>query len=179
MAKDQPAADSASANATADGRATASATTNIKAAEANDARVVEMQARLASLEEELASAKSSAADVDALKAQLVTLQTQVASGQSAKDAPETILAERASFRQVRSDDKVKIVIATSEGEDGKQPVFVSVNGLGYYIPRDSEEVVPRCVYENLRNATITDWTLVEGRPIDGREVPRYNIQVIL
>lgn len=166
-------------------------------ATAPDQRLVDMEARLRAAEDKAAAAEDKAAAAEAkataaeAKAKEATAATaaqaaemervareQAEAQESAEQAAQTVRAEREGFEQVRSDKKVKIRIATGEGEVGKQPVFASVNGYEIHIPRDKEVLVPRCVYENLLHATITDWTLVDGRPTEGREIPRYNVQVL-
>ena len=48
--------------------------------------------------------------------------------------------------------KCKIVLHAQEGEMGEVPQYVGFNGKDFYIPRDVECIVPKGVYEVLKNS---------------------------
>lgn len=54
--------------------------------------------------------------------------------------------------EVRNAPKVRVIIHNQEGPSGDQPVFVSVNGMGYSIPREIPTLIPKPILEALQNA---------------------------
>ena len=70
------------------------------------------------------------------------------------DPVETIVLNQlmGAAEEVRSAPKKRIMIHNQEGPDGDKPVFVSVNGMGYSIPREVPTLVPVPIIEALRNA---------------------------
>lgn len=74
---------------------------------------------------------------------------------------------------------VTIMIPSSSDFDGKDDVFVSVNGKDYLLQRDVEVTVPIAVANVLRDAkkTVHD-TDQHGRIVSSREVARFPFQTI-
>ena len=63
----------------------------------------------------------------------------------------------------------KLTIFNGEGDNGKSPVFVGVNGHGNLIPREKEWEVPKGVIDALNDATIRVYD-----ESGSREVRRFN-----
>jgi hypothetical protein len=120
-----------------------------------------------SLADQLAQANVKAEQADALADQLEQVQKQAVAAAAAAAKAETV-----AFAEVRNDTKVKLKILNGEGAGGRKAVFCCVNGLEFYVPREKEVELPKCVYKSLLDAKDVD-------PTDGREVPRFNIQVMV
>lgn len=67
---------------------------------------------------------------------------------------------------------VKLTIATGEGPDGNQDVYVGFNYHSYQIKRGEQVTVPEGVVTILKNA-VNESLDSAGRPT---RVPRYNIE---
>ncbi|MDO9084207.1 MAG: hypothetical protein Q7U56_13100 [Humidesulfovibrio sp.] len=139
-------------------------------------------ARIAELERSLAKANENATVVDQLQRQLAELTAQMAEmTRSVQAGPEGPTAEEArseaeTLQTVINDKRVKVIIATEEGDAGKKPVPVLVNGHMVFIPRGIEAVIPECAYKALLNAAETRWeTDDSGRPGQSSTMPRFNI----
>ncbi|MBI5520211.1 MAG: hypothetical protein HY916_09140 [Desulfovibrio sp.] len=139
--------------------------------------------RIAMLEKKLQEANAGLDAMGDLQRQFQELQEKIKDMQSisagsdiAAAVAEDLKAEAEVMAHVINDKRVKIRIASGEGEAEKKPVPVLVNGHMVFIPRDKDSVVPKCAYEALINATYTTWeTDASGRPGEPREVPRYNV----
>lgn len=75
-------------------------------------------------------------------------------------------------------DKVEILIPSTRGDDGKDDVFVGVNGSTFLIKRDEKVRIPVEILEALNNAVQKEYEL-DKRTDKLREVetPRYVVQV--
>ena len=78
----------------------------------------------------------------------------------AKNSPEAkaeaSIPEPEPKAEERKPGRYRILIMSSEQDDGKAPVPVGVQGRVTSIPRDKEVVVSAAVYEVLKNAIQTD-----------------------
>lgn len=152
-------------------------------AAAADETAAKTDARIAELEKKLEKANSRDSVVENLQEQLKALQAQIvdmatAKAEAASDAAseEELKSEAEVLRSVIHDARVKIRIASGEGDAEKKAVPVIVNGHMVYIPRDVDAEVPRCAYEALLAAAETKWvTDLQGRPGQPHQVPRFNI----
>jgi vacuolar-type H+-ATPase subunit I/STV1 len=151
-------------------------------AASGEALAAETDARIAELEKKLAEANSKASAVDNLRDRLAELQNTVRLMQAtgtesiAGATVDELKSEADMLKSVINDKRVKIRIATEEGEAGKAAVSVIVNGHLVYIPRGVESEIPNCAYQALMNATETRWeTDEQGRPSKPDEVPRFNV----
>lgn len=79
-------------------------------------------------------------------------------------------------------DYVTVIIASTEEVGGKEPVWVSVNGRGLYIPRGTPSRIHKRYEHALKNAvrTVYEQETVNGIPGDivGRAVHSYPYTVI-
>lgn len=77
-----------------------------------------------------------------------------------------------------STGKLKTVtIHAAEGEDGNRPVFLSINGYAYQIPRGKPVQVPAEVVEVLSNAVVSTYKVRGGGEVEELQVPRYAFSV--
>jgi hypothetical protein len=77
-----------------------------------------------------------------------------------------------------SGKRVELTIMQDSGENGREPVFVGLNGTGYQIPRGIPVNVPVEVLEVLNNATMTVYESSAGMTVPkGREVKRFAYNV--
>jgi hypothetical protein len=76
-------------------------------------------------------------------------------------------------RGVLSGERIELTINQTDGENGREPVFVGLDGIGYQIPRGVPVNVPVELLEILDNAvqTVYESTGTVARP---REVKRYS-----
>lgn len=82
-------------------------------------------------------------------------------------------AEPAHPSVAKDDERVTIIIGTSESD--KQPVPVSVNGRNYVMQRGKEVSVPPCVLEVLDHAVKQVW---DSEMKEYSKVKRYPYQVV-
>ena len=87
----------------------------------------------------------------------------------------TVKAKPASPKAVKM---VKCVINSSEGTEGANDVFVSLNGVAYQIRRDVEVALPEPVLQVLKEAVIHGYvTDQNGAPVKNKLIPRYAITI--
>jgi hypothetical protein len=105
-----------------------------------------------------------------------------AKGRNLKQIPkDDVVNEMMSdINEVRSAEKVTILIHSGAGKLGGEPVFVAVNGIGYSIPRDKPVSVPLPILLALENAKETRHYREEvdsksAGPVIARQVPRFAI----
>lgn len=84
----------------------------------------------------------------------------------------------ANFDDQLCGDKAKIEIYESEGDGGKDDVFVQINGYAYKIKRGVEVLVPVEVLSVLENATMTIYNNAAGGGHDERKVKRFAYTVL-
>lgn len=72
--------------------------------------------------------------------------------------------------------KAELNIQSGHDEIGRQAVFLSINGVGFHIPRDTTVVVPAEVIEVLDNAVQKIYEKV-GNNLVERSVKRYAYNV--
>ena len=100
------------------------------------------------------------------------LQTEPA---AERPADGTVKAKPASPKAVKM---VKCVINSSEGTEGANDVFVSLNGVAYQIRRDVEVALPEPVLQVLKEAVIHGYvTDQNGAPVKNKLIPRYAITI--
>ena len=88
-----------------------------------------------------------------------------------------------SAEEIRNAKKVRIIMHNQEGILGNQPVFVSVNGMGYSIPRDVPVVIPVPILKALEDAVETKYYREESNgvfigPMLERQVRRFPFSII-
>lgn len=76
-------------------------------------------------------------------------------------------------RQLRQQEKVTIRIPSTEGVDGKNPVFVGVNGVSFLIQRDMDTKVPISIVHALNDAQQTRYTQEKDGTMTPRKVHTY------
>lgn len=76
-----------------------------------------------------------------------------------------------------SGDKVSITIYEQEGEMGREAVFVSVNGVGYQIPRDVRSSIPVEVLHALENCVQDIHESLPTGEMKRRSLRRFNFIV--
>lgn len=76
-----------------------------------------------------------------------------------------------------SGDKVSITIYEQEGEIGREGVFVSVNGVGYQIPRDVRSIIPVEVLHVLENSVQDIHESLANGDMKRRALRRFNFSV--
>ncbi len=89
--------------------------------------------------------------------------------------------EGSELERQKAEEKIKIMIAEGEGPEGRDDVFVGVQGVGYQIKRAVEVKVPRSVYDTLQNAASTVYEdNGDGEDVNlvARSVPRYNVRIV-
>ncbi|WP_031484421.1 hypothetical protein [Maridesulfovibrio frigidus] len=89
--------------------------------------------------------------------------------------------EGSEMERQKAEEKVKIVIAEGEGSEGRDDVFVGVQGISYQIKRGVEVKVPKSVYKVLTDSASTVYEESgDGEDIEytARPVPRFNIKVV-
>jgi hypothetical protein len=98
---------------------------------------------------------------------------------------ETIILNQllGSAEEIRNAKKVRIMMHNQEGALGNQPVFVSVNGMGYSIPRDVPVVIPVPILKALEDAVETKYYREEiggvfVGPMLERQVRRFPFSII-
>jgi hypothetical protein len=98
---------------------------------------------------------------------------------------ETIILNQllGSAEEIRNAKKVRIMMHNQEGALGNQPVFVSVNGMGYSIPRDVPVVIPVPILKALEDAVETKYYREESNgvfvgPMLERQVRRFPFSII-
>lgn len=72
--------------------------------------------------------------------------------------------------------KAELIIQSGHDEIGRQAVFLSINGVGFHIPRDTTVVVPAEVIEVLDNAVQKIDEKVGNNRVE-RSVKRYAYNV--
>ena len=91
-------------------------------------------------------------------------------------------ADHPPLKKVEDDEYVTIIIASNEEVGGKEPVWVSVNGRGLYIPRGVPSRVHKRYEHVLKNAvrTVYEQETVNGIPGDivGRNVHSYPYTIV-
>lgn len=95
------------------------------------------------------------------------------------EAKPTKLVGKSAGDGELSGKRSTIKIYAKEEEGGNHAVFVSLNGIGYHIPRDVPVDVPVELIEVLNNAvtTITN-PAAQGGGVTTRDVPRFQFQVL-
>lgn len=77
--------------------------------------------------------------------------------------------------EAAGEETVTIIIPSDDKPGGQQPVWVSVNEKGMFIPRDQECKIPTRYYEALKNAVRQVYTpLADGGLSEPRDVPAYS-----
>lgn len=76
----------------------------------------------------------------------------IARAEAAEDYAEEVAELKQAEAVVKAQPKYRLVIYQQEGPEGKEPVFVGVNGYGYMIRRGEEVIVPRGVVSVLEEA---------------------------
>jgi hypothetical protein len=100
----------------------------------------------------------------------------------AKDEALIINNLMGSVESVRNSPRVKVIIHNQDGENGNQPVFVSLNGMGYKVPREVPVMLPLPIVEVLQQAVETQYhrEVRDGKqfgPIVERYVPRFPMSI--
>lgn len=99
------------------------------------------------------------------------------------DAPKAVEQPAAKVLRGAADpdlsgERVELTIHQDSGENGREPVFVGLNGTGYQIPRGIAVNVPVEVLEVLDNATMTVYESTAGVTVPkGRAVKRFAYNV--
>lgn len=75
-------------------------------------------------------------------------------GDSALEVQESTTITGSAHDDALSGAKVAVTVFQQEGEAGHEAVFVSVNGIGYQIPRDVRSTVPVEVMHALENCVL-------------------------
>ena len=93
-----------------------------------------------------------------------------------------VAAMKSDIINISAEKRVKIIVHNQEGAMGTQPVFVALNGLGMYIPREVEVAIPESILAVLENATETRYYReviddVPKGPILSREVRRFPFSI--
>lgn len=95
------------------------------------------------------------------------------------DAPAAPVPVAATILHVNNDgeflsgERVELVVNQGEGENGREPVYVGLNGTGYQIPRGIPVNVPVEVLQILDNAVQTVYEST-GSTTTPREVKRFS-----
>jgi hypothetical protein len=90
------------------------------------------------------------------------------------EAPAPVSVLRASdLGADLSGKRVELTINQDSGENGREPVFVGLNGVGFQIPRGVPVNVPVELLEILDNAVQTVYES-NGNTAQAREVKRYS-----
>lgn len=85
---------------------------------------------------------------------------------------------KANGSDAASSGKLKTVtIHAAEGDEGGRPVFLSINGYAYQIPRGKPVRVPDEVVEVLQNAVVSTYKVKGGGEVEELLVPRYAFSV--
>lgn len=81
---------------------------------------------------------------------------------------------------VLSGERVELTINQGEGDQGREPVFIGLNGTGYQVPRDTPVEVPVELLHILENAVQTVYE-ANGNTTRARQVKRfsYNARPVL
>lgn len=107
---------------------------------------------------------------DALVDAVLRAQESVLEIQDDQDAPPPRKAE---------EQRIGLLIHNQNGPGGTDPVFASVNGRGYLIPREREVLLPLEVAEVLRNARSDVFERRgDGGPVEVRTVNRFAFTVV-
>lgn len=118
-------------------------------------------------------------DQDAINSALAA-GAEKKSKKSKKVEAEILNELMGSAEEVRNAEKVSIIIRNQGGPGGQDPVFVSVNGMGYQIPREKPVSIPKPILQALENAVEIQYFREEkdGRqigPVLERKVPRFTL----
>lgn len=96
------------------------------------------------------------------------------------DAPAVVETPRAKKIAVTdhadgmTGEKMEVTIHAGEGEQGRQAVFLSLNGYGFNIPRGVPSIVPVEVVDILDNATMTKYEPGANGTMIEHEVKRFS-----
>lgn len=98
---------------------------------------------------------------------------------AAPDLADTPAAPITVITDDSSQERVKIIIHTTEEPGGDEPVFVSVNGRAQHIPRGEEVSIRRPYLEVLQHAQVWRYEPVKDAAgnlagMKKREVPMYS-----
>lgn len=109
---------------------------------------------------------------------MITLNTSDAHDHQAGDAPA--IKEGVVYRGGgKGDPKVTLVVNEQEGEGGRRPVFVSVNGVAMLIPRNKKVTIAYRYYEALKNAVRTSYEQDQrSGDIHSSDVPTYPFNIV-
>lgn len=99
--------------------------------------------------------------------------TTIDDAQKAVEPPAAVALHVADQGDKLSGKRIELTVHQGEGDMGKQPLFVGLNGTGFNIPRGIPVSVPVEVIEILDNAMMTVYESVAGLT-RGREVKRYS-----
>jgi hypothetical protein len=95
------------------------------------------------------------------------------------DAPKTIEPVAVAQLQVNNDgdvlsgERVELTIHQGEGDSGRDPVFIGLNGTGYQVPRDTPVEVPVELLQILENAVQIVYE-ANGNTSRARQVKRFS-----
>lgn len=93
-------------------------------------------------------------------------------------APVTPSAVKTTGEDLQlSGKKRTITIHTTDSPDGSEPVFVGLNGYGYYIKRGEPVEVPEEVVEILQNAKTDHLRATQGGGTEVRTSQRFAFNV--
>lgn len=106
------------------------------------------------------------------KANESTVTTIDDAPQHAEPQPATVL-RGADEGDNLSGERIELTILPGEGENGRDPVFIGLNGTGYQIPRGLAVNVPAELLEILNNAKPMVYES-SGGTARAREVQRYS-----
>jgi hypothetical protein len=93
-----------------------------------------------------------------------------------QSAPVAHVVTGSTHDDALSGDKVNIVIHEQEGDAGREAVFVSVNGVGYQIPRGIVCAVPVEVLHVLDNSVQKIFESLPNGETRERALRRFNHQ---
>lgn len=86
-------------------------------------------------------------------------------------------AQTITKKILSTEKRVKIKIPSTDKE--KTAIFVSVNGVAYNIPRDTEWEVPMSVVKVLENAIVREYRIVESKDADSAKIVAEDRQRIV
>lgn len=72
-----------------------------------------------------------------------------------------------------------ILIPETDDADGKQPVFLGINGRGIYVERATESTIKHRYYAALTNAIKEVGLQIDEKTIEMRKMPQYPFNVLL
>jgi hypothetical protein len=94
------------------------------------------------------------------------------------DAPKAVESVAVAHLQANNDgdvlsgERAELTIHQGSGEDGREPVFIGLNGTGYQVPRDTPVNVPVELLHILNNAVQTVYE-ANGNGARARDVKRF------